>query len=115
MPLQTGVWSLNSNGALGQLAITGVDPAGTVTGTLTASGGTASTIAGFWDENSQKLSIAVGYQAFTGFMFEDQYRMPGITGAVVFTLAGFVEEFTSTGGAGAGRAVFGWYAQIGVT
>ncbi|MDA4118613.1 MAG: hypothetical protein OK455_09745 [Thaumarchaeota archaeon] len=51
-------------------------------------------------------------QVYVGFMFEDQVRISGVTGATVYTLAGYSENF-GTGGT-AQQQSFGWYAQIGV-
>jgi hypothetical protein len=109
MPLQTGTWTLNSGGFSSPLTITGVDPSGVVTGSFP--GGIA--ISGFWDENSARITFADRAQVYTGFLFQDQFRMPGITGAVVFTLTGFIETPSPAGGSAA-RSVYGWYAQIGV-
>jgi hypothetical protein len=111
MPLQTGTWSLNSNGSLGQLTISAVDTSGVVTGSLAISGDPPVTISGFWDENSARLSFSAGASAYTGFVSQDQFRMPGITGAVVFMLTGFVQKSV---GASADKNIFGWYAEIGV-
>ena len=123
MPLQAGTWSINANGSLGQLVVTSADAAGNFAGTLTLNG-VSSPASGFWDEISQKLMFvetitSAGVllkpsRAYTGFLFRDQFRMPGLTGSVVFTLAGSFEIFQDTGGT-ADRPVFGWYAQISAT
>jgi hypothetical protein len=112
MPLQTGTWKINSNGVLGTLAISSVDPQGKVQGQLTF-GGSSTAILGLWDEISAKLKFTAsdsgGVTAYTGYMWADQFRMPGITGGSVLTLAGHYE--TSNGSAD--KFAFGWYAQIG--
>jgi hypothetical protein len=51
---------------------------------------------------------------FTAFLFQDQFRMPGIMGGSVFTLAGSFTGQMSGGVPDADRPVFGWYAQIGL-
>lgn len=51
-------------------------------------------------------------QAFTGFLFEDQVRITGVSGETVYTLAGYSENFGS--GGTSQQQSFGWYAQIGV-
>jgi hypothetical protein len=117
MPLPTGVWKLNVNGNLGTLSINAVDPHGNLTSpsNIFFPGGGVP-VQGFWDEGSQRLTFtAVEAEArfgdaYTGFLFQDTFRMPGITGSVVFTLSGYVESFTK---GTTDRAVFGWYAQIG--
>ncbi len=114
VPLQTGSWKINSSGVLGTLSIASVDTAGNVQGTL-SSGGVSSPISGFWDEMSAKLTFfatpGTSAIAYTAYLFADQFRMPGITGANVSTLTGYYEQHG--GGAGADRFVFAWYAQIG--
>ena len=110
MPIPTGIWTINMSGTLNQLNIAFVDPAGNMSGALLTP--TASTaISGFWDELSQKLSFAsVAQQSFEGFLFQDRFRMPGLSGASVFTLVGSFQDF---GGGSSDRLAFGWYAQIG--
>ena len=100
-----------------------MDAAGNFVGTLTFNG-VSSPASGFWDEISQKLMFVEKIsgagilqqpsRAYTGFLFGDQFRMPGLSGSVVFTLAGSFEIFQDTGGT-ADRPVFGWYAQISAT
>lgn len=106
MPLQTGTWSTNSNGSLGKLTIASVDTQGNLTGSFNVA---ANAINGFWDEAAQKISFSVGQQAYTGFLFQDTFRMPGIAGSTVFALAGHFTDFTAS----ADKPIFGWYAQIG--
>jgi hypothetical protein len=113
MPLQSGVWAINSNGTLGQLTITNVDPAGNMSGTLQV-GALTGSIVGFWDEISARLTFVRGANiAYSGFLLQqDRFRMPGIQGSVVSTLTGYFVAFPTAGGT-ADRPVFGWYAQIG--
>jgi hypothetical protein len=115
MPLPTGEWTGSSNGNQAQLTIVAVDADGRLRGELfIAAVGPPFEVQGFWDEGSQKLTfITVSEDAYTGFLFQDQFRMPGLTGSVVYTLSGYFESF-STGEGSADRPVFGWYAQIGV-
>jgi hypothetical protein len=112
MPLPTGIWTMNLNGTLQQLNITAVDSAGNMTGVLTSTFDTV--VSGFWDEVSQKLSFAssLAGQSYAAFLFQDTFRMPGISGAVVFTLVGSFQAF---GLLSSDRLAFGWYAQIGLT
>ncbi len=117
MPLETGTWTINQNGSVGQLTITSVDTAGNVRGTLFGA-----LISGFWNEVSQKLTFisavpsppnpAQEASVYTGYLFADQFRIPGIKGGTVFTLAGYVAVFQAA--VSAERPTFGWYAQIGV-
>jgi len=111
MPLTTGTWSININGTLAQINIESVDSAGNLTGTLKFSTETTG-VSGFWDELSQKVTffLADQSQAYTGFLFQDRFRMPGLTGSVVFTLAGTYQDFAN---GSTDRLAFGWYAQIG--
>jgi len=119
MPLQTGSWKINSNGNLGQLNIAGVDTVGHVTGSLAFGTSEPGTIAGFWDEISGKLSFVVTAfsglgTSYVGFLFQDQFRMPGITGSGVSTLAGYFHVWSGSIPAGSGdKPILGWYAQIG--
>lgn len=113
MPLPTGTWTINLNGRVLQLIVSAVDALGNMSGSL-AIAAVNTPVSGFWDEVAQKLSfsLAVNPQSFTGFLFQDQFRMPGLTGSTVFTLVGSFQDFTVTSG---DRLVFGWYAQIGAT
>lgn len=112
MPLETGTWQINENGNVSQLVVTGVDVTGNVNGNLAGI-----PIFGSWDELSQKLTFMLGSphlpgqaeKLYAGFLFTDSFRMPGINGATVFTLAGFVVTAASED-----RPILGWYAQIGV-
>ncbi|MBV8364445.1 MAG: hypothetical protein JO033_01095 [Acidobacteriaceae bacterium] len=119
MPLPIGDWRINSSGVLGTLSIAKADTAGNVFGTLSSSGFKTPSVAvlGFWDELTAKLTFmasgavsANNTRTYTGFLFPDKHRMPGIEGGSVSTLVGFYEDFTS---ATTDRIAFGWYAQIG--
>ena len=123
MPLPTGGWTINSNGNQGTLLIGAVDPhgklvdsSGNFSSALRIPGGPPGPgeIRGFWDEGSQKLTFMTidgPPDAYTGFLFQDSFRMPGITGGVGYTLTGYFESFRK---GTADRPLFGWYAQIGV-
>lgn len=126
MPLQIGNWVANINGnvitSIG-LQINSVDSQGAVTAAFLTSATSASAANGFWDEDSQKLtlflgqSLVEGAEIFTGYLLTDSINLLGVTGSVIFTLAGFFECFQSKSpfvAAAAKRSVFGWYAQIGV-
>jgi hypothetical protein len=75
MPLQLGIWSLNSNGSLGQLTITAADTSGNVSGTLSIGGDLFGPISGLWDENSARLTFSVGDFAYTGFLCPPSLRL----------------------------------------
>ena len=118
MPLQSGSWSANINGNVINLQISAVGPQGAVTAVFQVAANAAS---GFWDEDSQKLTLAlpsgVAQEVYTAYLFTDSINLLGVTGSVIFTLAGFVECFQSAAPfvtPTAKRSVFGWYAQIGV-
>jgi hypothetical protein len=116
MPLQAGDWTANVGGTQMQLKIIGVDPQGNVTALF---GFAASEAPGFWDEDSQRLTLLSATQLFVGYLFTDPVNLTGVSGSVVFTLAGVVEDvIPPAGGIGpaptAKRSAFGWYAQIGV-
>jgi|SRR5215475_15813318 len=113
MPLPIGSWSINLEGAIGQLVISAVDAAGKVTGTLNGT-----SIFGFWTETSQRLTFWSGTRVFTANLFADVFRMPGVTGANVHTLAGsstVTPTATLATAATVRRPTSGWYAQIGTT
>lgn len=111
MPLPTGTWKTSTNGVPGTLTIDAVDTQGSLSGSFSGD-----TMRGIWDEAGQKISFyyMTGSQAFVGYLAQDTFRMPGISGSTVFTLAGHFVDFSppATGGR-ADRSVFGWYAQIG--
>ena len=112
MPLPTGSWSAVANGQRTTLVIASVDASGLVAGTYA---GTA--ISGLWDEITQRLTFGppgfYDLEIFTAFLFEDQFRMPGIIGGTVYTLAGHYTD-ASSGVTDVDRPTFGWYAQIGL-
>jgi hypothetical protein len=120
MPLQTGTWTIVSNGISGQLSVNDVGPSGNMTGTLTF-GSYTIPIGGWWDDDSQRLAFAYGANGstfqglivYTGFLFQDPNRFTGVRGPIAYTLAGY---FTSgpVNRETAEKHVFGWYAQIGV-
>jgi hypothetical protein len=120
MPLPTGTWSANVNGQRGSLVVTSVDAAGVVAGTINLSAPVGALgISGIWDEITQKLTfgppptIGLGF-VFTAFLFRDQFRVPGIVGGSVFTLAGSFTGEISGAAINPDQPVFGWYAQIGL-
>jgi hypothetical protein len=98
---------LNANGNLRNLTLQ-VDDSGNMPGTPNGP------VSGLWDEVSQKISFVVNnggvFQSYTGFLFQDKFRMPGITRTTVFTLAGHFVDISSS----ANRPIFGWYAQISI-
>jgi hypothetical protein len=60
-------------------------------------------------------------QVYVGYLFTDSVNLLNVTGSIVFTLVGEVQQFQAnvalpgnTSAANAKRSVFGWYAQIGV-
>ena len=125
MPLQRGPWQLDMNGTQGTLTIDSVDAPGLVTGTLTSGPhpGDSYPIIGRWDEAGKRLvfhTAATDFpllpgnfsMAFTGYLFRDSMRMPGLTGGVVYTLVGHYLAFSDAGTTD--QHEFGWYAQIGL-
>ncbi|MBV9700156.1 MAG: hypothetical protein JO078_08530 [Candidatus Eremiobacteraeota bacterium] len=120
MPLQAGNWTASIAGMPTQLQIKSVDQGGLVTGTIGSLTGQ-----GYWDEDSQKLFLLCSFaggpaQVFIAYLFTDSVNLTGVTGTVVFTLAGYVQDFTEQSlqivgpTPSAKRPIFGWYAQIGV-
>ena len=118
MPLPIGSWSANVNGQPVSFVIASVDVTGVVVGTINLPAPTGVLhVSGIWDEITQKLIFgnSVGFfWVFTAFLFQDQFRMPGIVGGSVFTLAGPFTGPMSGVAPDADRPVFGWYAQIGL-
>lgn len=128
MPLQRGQWQLDMNGTQGTLTINGVDTQGLVTGVLRSGKHAAddNPIIGRWDEARKRLvfhavssgvappnpSTEMFTTAFTGYLFRDEMRMPGLAGDVVYTLVGNYLAFSDAGTTD--RHEFGWYAQIGL-
>ena len=132
MPLETGAWTIKASGSTGQLRIEKVDVnTGRVDGVLTL-GGIAFNLSGIWNEASQKLTFQVSsqnpqptaqelgaFQVYEGFLFTDQFRLFGIVGSVVFTLAGYFQVVIPRAVQGlipatSQKSRLGWYAQIGV-
>jgi hypothetical protein len=105
-------------GGASQLLISTVDSLGNVTGTFT--GQLLGSVQGFWDEDAQKLLLLVTSAlntvigVFVGYLFTDTVNLTGVTGSVIFTLAGEFESFSPLSAPTAKRSTFGWYAQIGV-
>ena len=96
-----------------------MDTAGNVTGTVTATGWALAPAVGFWNELAQQLTLwvttptAPSSVVFRGCLFVDTMRISGVSGAVLYSLAGFYEGPPGLMGS-AHQNVFGWYAQIGV-
>jgi hypothetical protein len=118
MPLQTGTWTANLGGSVVQIQINSVDPSGTVLGNVGAA-----EAGGLWDEDAQKLTLMLTQaqlppSLLTGYLFTDSVNTVGVSGSVIFTLAGYCENFSAAVALAirptAKRSVFGWYAQIGV-
>jgi hypothetical protein len=111
-----GSWEINASGDRGQLEIHSVDRQGELRGTLYGKA-----IVGFWDERAQKIlfvrlldpAVPSTTQVYTGYLFRNPGGLRGV-GTATYTLAGSFEAFGGTG-ATASRAVYGWYAQQGVT
>jgi len=97
-------WTVNANGATGNLVIASKDAQGNVSGTLFNS-----TIQGFWDSHQKKITFirfgsfsdATQLQVYSGY-FSSAAGNDGV-------LTGFFEAFAGTGAA-AERSTFGWYA-----
>jgi len=115
MPLPTGHWTLMNDGIRGDLWIQSVDISGNLAGTWSLLGGDSYTILGYWDEVAQKLLFFAHNSVYTGFLFQDGSRMPGLTGSIVFTLVGYFINSSASPGISASpdRHSFGWLAQIG--
>jgi hypothetical protein len=114
--LPRGTWEVNASGDRGQLQLVSVSHQGELRGTLFGT-----EIVGFWDDPAQKIifvrfmnpALPSTAQFFTGYLFRNPGGLRGI-GDATYTLAG---SFTALPGSGAtaARAVYGWYAQQGVT
>jgi hypothetical protein len=104
MPLETGIWTINANGRVGQLNINRVDPSGNLGGSLAIYEREMNTIIiqGYWDETSQKIRFDLTFsgvpEVYSGFMFQDQFRITVVIASVVFTLARFFEMFQGSPG-----------------
>ena len=124
MALQTGTWAASVGGENLPLTITSVGANGSVKATLGPEQIGGLNCAGFWDEDSQRLSLISSGQGgslmLTGYQFTDPINITGVSGSVIFTLAGIVDYFgtqppNQPGPApSAKQSSFGWYAQIGV-
>ena len=118
MPLPIGSWNANVNGQRVSFVIASVDAGGVVVGTINLPLPVgALNVSGIWDEITQKLIFgnSAGFVfVFTAFLFQGKFRMPGIVGGSVFTLAGSFTGQMSGGAIDADRPAFGWYAQIGL-
>jgi hypothetical protein len=114
--LPLGTWEVNASGDRGQLQLVSVSHQGELRGTLFGT-----EIVGFWDDLSQKIifvrfmnpALPSTAQLFTGYLFRNPGGLRGV-GDVTYTLAGSFTALPGTG-ATAARAVYGWYAQQGVT
>jgi hypothetical protein len=114
--LPLGTWEVNAGGDRGPLQIASVSPQGELRGTLFGKA-----IVGFWDEPAQKVmfvrivnpAVPSTVQLYTGYLFRNSGGLHGV-GNATYTLAGSFEALAGTG-ATASRAVYGWYAQQGVT
>jgi hypothetical protein len=112
---QTGKWTIDANGFLGELDIEWIDSAGNLGGTAYGQ-----PMFGFWDEDAKKITFMrvidpynpSSLQIFTGYMFVDPLFWAGNGGSTSYTLAGYFEGFAGTG-ASAKRSVWGWHAQQG--
>jgi len=120
MPLQTAAWNGRIGGVAADLVIGSVSASGSVSLSLN---GVA--VAGFWDEDGQKLTFVFsapqqkGMQIYTGYLFTDPTNLVGVSGTIVFTLVGIVDNFgTQSPQPGptptAKASSFGWYFQTGV-
>src|SRR5919109_123432 len=114
--LPLGTWEVNASGDRGPLQLVSVSHQGELRGTLFGT-----EIVGFWDDLSQKIifvrfmnpALPSTAQLFTGYLFRNPGGLRGV-GDVTYTLAGSFTALPGTG-ATAARAVYGWYAQQGVT
>jgi hypothetical protein len=115
-PLPLGTWEVNVSGDRGPLQLVSVSQQGELQGTLFGS-----EIVGFWDDPGQKImfvrlanpAVPSTAQLYTGYLFRTPGGLRGV-GTATYTLAGSFEALAGTG-ATASRAVYGWYAQQGVT
>jgi hypothetical protein len=111
-----GTWELNASGDRGPLQIASVSHQGELRGTLFGKA-----IVGFWDDRAQQIRFVrildpaepSTTQLFTGYLFRNPGGLRG-AGNATYTLAGSFTALAGTG-ATAARAVYGWYAQQGVT
>src|SRR5438105_146312 len=97
---QTGEWTIDANGFLGQLNIVSIDGAGNLSGTVYGD-----PIVGFWDDDAKKITFIrvinpldpLSFQIYTGFFFVDPLFWAGNQGDISYTLAGYFEAFSGTG------------------
>jgi hypothetical protein len=114
--LPLGTWEVNAGGDRGPLQLASVSRQGELRGTLSGI-----EIIGFWNARARKVTFVrllkpddpSTAQLFTGYLFRNPGGLRGV-GTATYTLAGSFEALTSTG-ATASQAVYGWYAQQGVT
>jgi hypothetical protein len=96
--------------------ITGVDPQGNVSGTLTFSNEPPNSLnnVAFWNDTSKEITFIrvinpnnpATFQIYTGYWFPRSSAQPGGPSE----LAGFFEAFLGTG-ATASRVRYGWFAS----
>jgi len=114
--LPLGNWELNASGDRGSLQILSINSQGELRGTLYGKA-----MVGFWDDRAQKImfvrlldpAVPSTAQVYTGYLFRNPGGLREV-GTATYTLAGSFAAFDGTG-ATAARAVYGWYAQQGVT
>jgi hypothetical protein len=114
--LPLGTWEANAGGDRGLLQLASVTRQGELRGTLSGT-----EIVGFWNERAQKVTFVrllkpvdpSTAQLFTGYLFRNPGGLRGV-GTATYTLAGSFEALVGMG-ATASQAVYGWYAQQGVT
>jgi hypothetical protein len=107
-------WKINGNGYKGDLVISSVDSAGRVSGTVYGN----EIRDGFWDEDAQKITFTritqaddpSTFQKYTGYLFKNPIGSPGPGEDITYTLAGYFEALSGTGGTPE-RPLYGWYAQ----
>jgi hypothetical protein len=114
--LPLGTWEVNASGDRGPLQLVSLRQQGELRGTLFGT-----EIVGVWNDQAQQLIFArlltpgvpATAQLFTGYLFRNPGGLRGV-GTATYTLAG---SFTALAGSGAtaSQAVYGWYAQQGVT
>ncbi len=126
MPLVTGTWTINANGAEGDLIIVALNPDGSISGTVF---GTA--FSGFWNETGQSIFFesmmpivitadglivgGVGRAQFTGYLFSTQ-PSPPVGSDIKWTLCGHLSTPATNGlfvaQPNSHRTVFGWFANV---
>ena len=106
-------WKINANGYEGNLKLTSIDLQGKLHGTVYGN-----PIFGFWDEVSKKITFMrlcepndpSTFQIYTGYLFTNPIK-PDAGGTLTYTLTGFFEAFSGTGGV-AQRVLYGWFARV---